>query len=75
MLRFWQSLVINGTFTDVLHHFPERGHSYLPCDRHFGMIERKQSKIKRAETFEEWNRLIEESYAVVRVDREMIKNF
>lgn len=63
MLRFWRSLEINlirvsqKFFTISL----KRGHSYKLCDRHFGMTERKQRKIERVETFEEWNSLMEES--------------
>jgi hypothetical protein len=38
MLRYWQALVIKNKFEIITHYFPERGHSFLPCDRHFRII-------------------------------------
>lgn len=53
MLRYWQTLVTNKIFEIVHHYFPKRGHSFLPCDRHFGVIEKMQRKVDCAESVED----------------------
>lgn len=30
-----------------MHQFPEPGHSFLPCDRAFGLIEKEKRKKKQ----------------------------
>lgn len=75
MLNFWQSLVYKCRFTEIDHYFPFRGHSFLPCDRHFGLLERKQRKVEKVECFDEWVDLVSERFKVVIVDCTMIKKF
>lgn len=47
MIRFLMSLTETGRFKKVLFRLPIRGHSYLSCDRDFGMIKKKMNKIDR----------------------------
>ena len=35
----YECLARSGRFKKIEHHFPEVGHTYLPCDRDFGRIE------------------------------------
>lgn len=39
LIALYECLVRNGKFKKVVHHYPEVGHTYLPCDRDFGRIE------------------------------------
>lgn len=39
VMAFLYSLVRLGKFKEIKHVFPIRGHSFLPCDRDFGLIE------------------------------------
>lgn len=40
MIRFLTSLTDTRRFEEIVHRFPVRGHSYLPCDRDFGRMKR-----------------------------------
>lgn len=39
--RYMLSLTDSGRFKKIQHYFPVRGHSFLPCDRDFGIISRR----------------------------------
>lgn len=43
MLQFLNSLTATGRFLKIHHHFPERGHTFMPCDRAFAQVQ----KVKR----------------------------
>lgn len=45
MIRFMMALVEKKMFKKINLYFPFRGHSFLPCDRSFGLIKRKMRKI------------------------------
>ena len=45
MVRFNLALMETGRFTSIEHFFPIRGHSFLPCDRVFGVLKRYLRKI------------------------------
>lgn len=40
-MRFCQALVDTGRFEIVEHYFPIQEHSFLDCDTHLSVIERK----------------------------------
>lgn len=40
VVRFLMSLVATNRFDKIMQYFPVRGHSFLPCDRDFGVIKR-----------------------------------
>lgn len=44
LLRFVMALVELNWFEEITINFPIRGHSYMPCDRDFGLIKRKMKK-------------------------------
>lgn len=73
MLRYWQTLVTNKRFEIVHHYFPERGHSFLPYDRHFGVID--CVKVDCAESVEDWIGLINRKFKVVQFQGSMIKDY
>jgi len=43
-----------GKFQHIQHHFPVRGHSFLPNDRDFGRTETQKRKTERAYTSDQW---------------------
>lgn len=45
----------------IKQYFPVRGHSYLPCDRTFGVIKRAMKKIDRVYTPEQYETLLKNS--------------
>lgn len=53
MIRFLMSLTDSGRFKKVVYRLPIRGHSYLPCDRDFGLVKRKLRKQDRYYTVKE----------------------
>ena len=62
MLNYLQTLVLNGRFDKVVHRLPVRGHSFLPCDREFGVIEKLQRKREVVEIYSEWEDMIREKF-------------
>ncbi|CAF4940756.1 unnamed protein product [Pieris macdunnoughi] len=55
MMRFWESLVLKGRFQSVCYFLPERGQSYLPCDRHFSIIEKNLENSDNVCSGTSWN--------------------
>lgn len=45
VVRFLMTLVATGRFEKIFQYFPVCGHSFLPCDRDFGVIKRKLKRI------------------------------
>lgn len=58
VIRFWLALSMSGRFEKIVHFFPERGHSFLPCDRDFGTAKRIIRKMDRIYTPEEYELLL-----------------
>jgi hypothetical protein len=75
MLKFWQSQVVNDRFEEILHLFPQCGHSFLPCDHHFGVLEKMHRKREQVECYEERMEMINKTFPVVEVKGFMIKDF
>lgn len=42
MICFWEWLIWHQRFTRIDHKFLVRGHTYLPCDRDFALIEKRK---------------------------------
>lgn len=62
----------------IIHRYPKPGHSFLPCDRAFGFIEKKKRKLERIFLPEQYANLITETckkFSVIRVTQNMILNF
>lgn len=81
LLRFAMALVELKFFEDVKIYFPIRGHSYMPCDRDFGLIKRKIKKEERFYTLKEYESLIEKSskvpekFTIEKVETKFFINF
>lgn len=78
MVEFLYSLVHMGKFNLIYHRFPEPGHSYLPCDRSFGAIERVKRKHDKIYLPDEYVQIIRSSgrnFEVIKVGQDMFRNF
>ncbi|KAJ4428627.1 hypothetical protein ANN_24672 [Periplaneta americana] len=65
MVQFCYTLIQSDRFNDVQHYLPIRGHSYLPCDRCFSVIERMKKKVERIEMPQGWYDMVSRKYDVV----------
>lgn len=61
MVRMCMGLTATGRFQSITHMFPERGHSYLPYDRNFGVFKKKIKSIDRVYTPKEYVEIIANS--------------
>lgn len=63
---------------NIFHHLPEPGHSFLPCDRSFGVIEKQKRVVERIYVPNDWRNLVGKcstKFHVVKVDNTMILDF
>lgn len=58
LIRMVLSLTDSGRFSRIIHYFPVRGHSFLPCDRDFSIVKRKLRKHDRFSTIHEITELV-----------------
>nr|CAI5865121.1 unnamed protein product [Callosobruchus analis] len=58
VIRMRLALTDATHFSKILHYFPVRGHSFLPCDRDFAIIKRKLRKSDRIFTIHQLTELI-----------------
>ena len=75
MVQFWQSQVLCGRFDLIVHRLPIRGHSFLPCNREFGVIERDQRKNKMVESFTGWEEMIRERFDLTSMKGSDMRNY
>lgn len=61
LVRFCMALIQTGRFDKVTQYFPIRGHSFLPCDRDFGVIKRHLRKFDRIYSVHEYTEHIIQS--------------
>lgn len=61
VVRYLLALAGLGKFRNIFQYFPVRGHSFLPCDRVFGVIKRKLKNIDRVYTVREYTEHILQS--------------
>lgn len=62
----------------IIHRYPELGHSFLPCDRCFGHIEKVRRKVKRVFLLDEYEKMVSltnKKFKVVHVDQSVIFDF
>lgn len=67
MVRMCMGLTATGRFQSITHNFPERGHSFLPCDRNFGVFKKKIKNVDRVYTPKEYVEIIANSRKNVEV--------
>lgn len=77
---FFLTLIKLRRFKSIVHIFPVRGHSFLPCDRDFASIEFKKRKVETLYVPEQWYDIILSSrvsnkFEVVRTSQEFIFDF
>lgn len=68
----------NNTIRAITHQYPEPGHSFLPCDRSFGLIEKNKRRKERVYIPEEWQNLVKSTskkFRVINVPQKMILNY
>ncbi|XP_072032844.1 uncharacterized protein [Amphiura filiformis] len=75
VVQVFFTLVKTGQLDAIEHRFPIRGHSFLPCDRHFATIEKKKRKVESVDWFPQWIDMVEESFEVVRVQQDLISDY
>ncbi|XP_054287369.1 uncharacterized protein LOC129003147 [Macrosteles quadrilineatus] len=80
MIRFLQYLIDSGRFKKIVYRLPIRGHSYLPCDRVFGVVKRKLRRCDRYYTVKEVTEMIisasvQGKFTVDLVDKDDILDF
>lgn len=78
LCQFLFSLVKQGRLEKIVHRYPEPGHSFLPCDRAFGIIEKNVRRRERVFLPSEYVQLIQQSskkFVVVKVDITFILDF
>lgn len=62
----------------IIHQYPEPGHSFLPCDRSFALIEKAKRRKERVHIPDGWKdlvRLTSKKFKVVNVKQDMIMDF
>lgn len=62
----------------IMHQFPEPGHSFLPCDRSFGLIEKEKRKKEIVYLPKGWRDLVKNTskkFTVIEVNQNIILNF
>lgn len=63
---------------NIIHRYPEPGHSFLPCDRAFGIIEKRRRKLERIYLPSTYKKLVKDTCAnfnVIDVEQNMILNY
>ena len=75
MIRYLFTLVNQNRFQSITFHLPVRGHSFLPCDRQFAVIERMTRKKDTAEMYTDWHAMIDSKYMTVEVNGHMIHDY
>lgn len=80
LVQYLYTLAMGNLFglKKIVHRYPEPGHSFLPCDRAFGLIEKKRRTLERVFLPEEYKSLIKSTckkFSVVPVHQDMILNY
>jgi hypothetical protein len=78
LVQYLFLLVKSGRLQNVTHYFPVPGHSFLPCDRCFGVIEKKLKLIERVFVPNEYHthiRNASKKFHTVNVTQDMIFDF
>lgn len=78
--RMCLALTDTGRFQKIQQFFPLRGHSFLPCDRTFGVIKRNLRRFDRIYDIHKYTEIIitasaQNLFTVYEIERENIINF
>src|SRR5258705_11502607 len=58
ILRNYHVHIQSGRFNKIVHRYPVTGHSYLPCDQKFTVIEKIKRTQQTVETPQQWLSLV-----------------
>lgn len=64
--------------TRIIHRYPEPGHSFLPCDRCFGHIEKNRRKVEKVFLPDQYKDIVKETnhrFNIIHVIQDMIYDF
>lgn len=78
LVQFLFSLIQTDKYKVICHRYPEPGHSFLPCDRSFGLIEmekRKHDKIYLPRDYINIIRGSSKNFEVIPVTQDFFLNF
>lgn len=78
LVQFFFSLIRTDRFKVICHRYPEPGHSFLPCDRSFGLIEMEKRKYDKIYLPQEYVNIIRGSsknFVVIPVTQDFFLNF
>lgn len=78
MVRACMALIELGKFENIQHYYPLRGHSFMPCDRDFGVIKRLLKKYDRIYSIHQYTKIIAKSskhFTIKEVVTDDILNF
>lgn len=80
VMQYLFTLIRIGRFKLIQHHFPVRGHSFLPNDRDFGRTETKKRRNERIYTPEQWYEVIKSArrrkpFTVTPVSQGIVKDY
>lgn len=80
MMQYLYTMVQKKNIKGIQHTYPTRGHSFLPCDRDFALIEKLKRTRDTVYTFEEWVEIVETArpsrpFVVVKVTPNLIKDY
>lgn len=56
-----QSVVVRGRLESIEINYPVPGHSRLPCDRAFALIEKKRRRLDRVSVPSQWTKLVRDA--------------
>ena len=69
MIRYLFTLKFTGELKQINLYLPIRGHSFLPCDRVFGVIECMKRKKDTVQNYHEWEDKIKKKVFTCCCDR------
>lgn len=80
LFQYLYTIVKSSLFglENILHRYPEPGHSFLPCDRCFGLIEKNKRKIERVFVPDEYQEMVKKTskkFCVIAVTQDIMFNF
>lgn len=70
VINYFFSLVYSGRFDSIVLQFPVRGHSFLPCDRLFSVIEREKRRVEKVQSYTEWQNIISQRFTVEKMQHQ-----
>ncbi|CAH1953378.1 unnamed protein product [Acanthoscelides obtectus] len=61
IICLWQQLVVDGWFDSVEHRFLVVGHTHLPCDRDFALIEKYKKGMRQVYEPNDWYQAVQKT--------------